>query len=148
MKRHSSSSLLRKSLQSRAGLTLVEIMVVIAILGVLMTVLAVGVTGYLDDANASATEIQIKKLEGVLQTYAAKHRGKYPTTTEGLEAANKYFPDQRVPVDAWGNDFRYYSPGSSGGNEFEIISLGKDGAEGGEGAAADIKSWEIGLNDE
>ena len=82
------------------------------------------------------------KIEGVLQTYAAKHRGKYPTTSDGLDAVGKYFPDNRIPLDSWGNEFRYYSPGSNSDNDYEIMSLGKDGSEGGEGADADLKSWD------
>jgi general secretion pathway protein G len=124
-------------------MSLVEIMVVIAIIGVLMTVIAVNVLGYLDDANRSATKIQIKKMEDALVVYASKHRGKFPSTSEGLDAAKKYFPDSKVPVDAWGNGFQYYSPGSHGGTDYEIISFGKDGKEGGEEANADIQSWAL-----
>lgn len=129
----------------RRGLTLVEIMVVIAILGVLMSVVAVGVIGALDGANADATALQIKRVEQNLQMYAARHKGRFPTTSDGLQAAAKYFPDNKVPTDAWGNEFQYYSPGTHGENDYEIISLGKDGAEGGDDADADIKSWEIGV---
>ena len=122
-------------------MTLVEIMVVIAIIGVLMTVVAVNVLGFLDEANASATGIQIKKIEDVLMTHAASHRGKFPTTSEGLDAVKKKFPNNEVPVDAWGNSFQYFSPGTHGDHAYEIISLGKDGREGGEDANADITSW-------
>jgi general secretion pathway protein G len=143
----SSISTARALVRSRQGLTLVEIMVVIGILGMLMTVLAVGVTGYWDDANVQTTEIQIQKLEGALQTYAAKNRGKYPSTSDGLESVSKYYKDNQIPTDSWGNEFRYYSPGRSG-SEYEIVSLGKDGAEGGEGSDADISSSTIGTQEE
>jgi len=146
----STSPLLARStkvLASRRGLTLVEIMVVIAILGTLMTVLAVGLTGVLDDSNVDATKLQMKRVEQSLQMYAAKNKGKYPSTSDGLSAAKKYFPNEEIPVDAWGNDFQYFSPGSRSGNEYELISLGKDGAEGGEDANADIQSWDSGDED-
>ena len=78
-----------------------------------------------------------------LQVYAAKHRGKYPSTSQGLEAAAKYMPDGKVPQDAWGQDFQYFSPGSSSSAPYEVISLGKDGESGGEDANADIQSWNI-----
>lgn len=126
------------ALASRKGMSLVEIMVVIAIIGILMTVVAVNVVGYLDEANVSTTKIQIKNMESALTTYAAKHRGKYPSTGDGLDAAKKFFPNNDVPTDAWGNTFQYRSPGSSA--PYEIISLGKDGKEGGEEANADINS--------
>lgn len=128
----------------QTGLTIVEIMVVIAILGTLMTIVAVNVIGSLDEANVDATRLQIKKVEQGLQMYAAKNKGKFPSTSDGLEAAKKYFPDNKVPVDAWGNEFQYYSPGSRSGGDYDIISLGKDGAEGGDGTNADIYSWEEG----
>lgn len=127
--------------QARKGMSLVEIMVVIAIIGVLMTVVAVNVIGYLDDANVDATKIQIKKIEEALTVYASKHRGKYPSTSEGLDAAKKYFPNNETPVDAWGNEFQYFSPGTHGDHPYEIVSMGKDGREGGEDANADITSW-------
>lgn len=129
--------------RARQGLTLVEIMVVIAILGILMTVLGGTLIGRIDDANVEATKIQMKNVEKGLQLYAVKHKGKYPSTSEGLEAAAKYFPDSKVPNDAWDNGFQYFSPGTHGENAYEIISLGKDGAEGGEDADADIHSWNM-----
>ena len=76
--------------------------------------------------------------------YAAKHKGKFPTTSEGLSSASKYFAEGKVPTDAWGNEFLYFSPGTRGSNQYEIISLGKDGNEGGSEASADINSWESG----
>lgn len=134
------SSLVRRA---RRGLTLVEIMVVIAILGILMTVLGGTLIGRVDDANVEATKIQIRNVEKGLQLYAVKHKGKFPSTSEGLAAAAKYFPDSKVPNDAWDNAFQYFSPGTHGENDYEIISLGKDGAEGGEDADGDIKSWDM-----
>ena len=133
------SRLSASTLAGRRGMSLVEIMVVIAIIGVLMTVVAVNVVGYLDEANVSATKIQIKNMESALTTFAAKHRGKYPSTGEGLDAAKKFFPNNTVPTDAWGNAFQYRSPGN-GSAAYEIISLGKDGKDGGEEANADISS--------
>lgn len=141
----SSSSLrlasLRAAAASRKGMSLVEIMVVIAIIGVLMTVIAVNVLGFLDDANADATKIQIKKMEESMTVYAAKHKGKFPTTGEGLAAVKKYLPDGEVPTDSWGNAYLYFSPGTHGDHDFEIISLGKDGKEGGADSDADITSY-------
>lgn len=157
MNRHSTSSLVaaartrRRHLSRTAderGLTLVEIMVVIAILGLLMSVVAVNVMGSLQEANVDATKLTIKKVEQGIQMYAAKHKGKYPTTSQGLEAASKYFPDNKVPTDAWGNEFQYFSPGTSGDRDYEIISLGKDGQEGGEDADGDIRSWEASISED
>lgn len=132
----------------REGMTLVEIMVVITIIVGLMAVLAVNVLGALDDANVETTKIKMRQVEQALQMYAIKHKGRYPTTSDGLDAAAKYMPTPGVvPADEWGNDFQYFSPGTHGDNDYEIISLGKDGTEGGEEANADIKSWELSQED-
>ena len=149
MPRFSTSSLVRQAHAARrlrrdAGLTLIEIMVVIAILGLLMTVVAVNVAGSLQEGYVDTTKLQMEKIKGNLQMYAVKNKGKYPSTSEGLNAAAKYFPDNKVPSDAWGNEFQYYSPGTNSDEPFELISLGRDGSEGGEDYDADIKSWELG----
>jgi general secretion pathway protein G len=133
----------RRRAAGQRGLTLVEIMVVIAILGTLMTIIGASVMGSLDDANVDATKLQMKKVDQSLQMYAAKHKGKFPNTSDGLEAATKYFPDNKVPTDAWGNEFQYFAPGTHSSAPYELVSLGKDGQEGGEGADADIKSWAL-----
>lgn len=133
-------TLLRKG---RQGLTLVEIMVVIAILGVLMAVLGGSLLGALDDANVDATKLTMGKIDQALQIYAAKNRGKYPSTSQGLEAAARYMPDESVPTDAWGNDFQYASPGTNSSAPYELVSLGKDGESGGEDVDADIQSWNL-----
>ena len=122
------------------GLTLVEIMVVMAILGTIMTIVAVNVIQQLDGANVDATRLQMKKMEGDLSLYAAKKKGKYPSTSDGLEAASKYFPDGKIPRDAWGNEFQYFSPASNCSKAFELVSYGKDGQQGGEDANADLSS--------
>ena len=135
------------SRHAQTGLTLVEIMVVIAILGTLMAIVAIGVTDRLQEANQETTKLQMQQIDQNLAMYAAKHKGKFPTTSEGLEAASKYFKDGDVPKDSWGNAFQYYSPGTHGDHDYEIISLGRDGAEGGDGYDADIDSWMIGKED-
>jgi general secretion pathway protein G len=124
--------------RSREGMSLVEIMVVIAIIGVLMTVVAVNVLGSLDDANAKATRIQIKKIEEQLVVYAADHKGKFPSS---LEAIKKKLPNGEIPKDAWDNDFQYASPGGDN-RPYDILSYGKDGQPGGSDANTDITSWQ------
>lgn len=130
-------------LRSRRGMTLVEIMVVIAIIGILMAVVGGQVIGALDDANVDTTKIQMRQIEQGLQLYAAKNKGKYPSTSDGLAAAAKHFKNGEVPLDAWDHEFQYFSPGNNGDHDYELISLGKDGQEGGEDADADIHSWEL-----
>lgn len=131
------------SLRRREGMTLVEIMVVIAILGSLMAIFTVGMVGYIDDGNVDASKLQMQQMKQSLQLYAAKNKGKYPTTSQGLSEAKKSFPDRKIPVDAWGNEFQYFSPGTHSDAPFELVSLGKDGVSGGDDANADINSWEL-----
>lgn len=135
------SSLLTRSIRDRRGMSLVEIMVVIAIIGILGSVIAVNVFGFLEDANRSAARIQMQNMQKGLIAYAAKHKGKYPSSGEGLDAAKKYFENSEVPKDPWDNPYVYISPGTHGDHPYEIMSYGKDGKEGGEGDDADVQSW-------
>lgn len=125
----------------REGMTLVEIMIALSIIGIVMTVLLVNVVGFLDQANQDATKITIRRVEDALMIYSSKHKGKYPSSSEGISAVKNLLTNEEVPSDAWGNAFLYVSPGTHGNHPYEIISMGKDGQEGGEGANADIQSW-------
>ncbi|HND28746.1 MAG TPA: type II secretion system major pseudopilin GspG [Myxococcota bacterium] len=127
----------------REGMTLVEIMISLSIIGIVMTVLLVNVVGYLDSANQDATRITIRRVEDALMVYSSKHKGKYPSSSDGIAAVKNLLTNEEVPQDAWGRDFIYVSPGTHGNHPYEIISLGKDGQEGGEGANADIQSWAL-----
>ncbi|MDP2227619.1 MAG: type II secretion system major pseudopilin GspG [Moraxellaceae bacterium] len=128
------------------GFTLIEIMVVVAILGILATIVMTNVVGKDDQARVTTTKTSLGAVANALQMYKLDNH-KYPTTDEGLEAlvtraaSAKTFPDggylKRLPEDSWGNPLRYVTPGDAG-RPFELYSLGEDGVEGGEGYAADI----------
>jgi len=148
---------MKKLLRSQAGMTLIEIMVVVTILGIIATIVTVNVLDRLDQAKVSATTTQIKSLEVALDEFR-RDNGYYPSTEQGLKAliekpsigriprnypSRGYLKGGKVPRDSFSGDFLYYSPGNHG-NRYEIVSLGADGQEGGEEADADIKSWEIG----
>ncbi len=148
-----------RRLKSQRGMTLIEIMVVVTILGMIATIATINVLGRLDQAKVTSTKTQMKNLETALDEYK-RDNGFYPDSGQGLEAlvskpsAGKvptnyprggYIKGGTVPRDAWGNDFQYFSPGTHG-NPVEIISLGADGEEGGDDVDADINSWEIGSN--
>jgi general secretion pathway protein G len=138
---------MKNSLLSRAsrreGLTLVEIMISLTIIGVVMSVLVVGFTGYIDTSNADTTKITMQRINDALMIHSSRHKGKYPSTSEGLSAIKAFLPNEEIPTDSWGREFIYVSPGTHGNHPYELISLGKDGSEGGDGANADIKSWEL-----
>lgn len=141
----------RSPRNAQAGFNLIEIMVAIAIIGVLMAVVGINVIGALDSAKIDASKSSMGTLKNALIMYKLDN-GRYPTTSEGLSAlvqapssakkpGKKYV--EGVPKDGWDNDFAYFSPGTRGQNDFEIISYGSDGQEGGADNAADINSWEI-----
>ncbi|MCK6518792.1 MAG: type secretion system major pseudopilin GspG [Pseudomonadota bacterium] len=135
---------MRKNLASalgrrRRGMTLVEIMVVIAIIGTMMSIVGFAVADNFAKANVETTKLTMQQIDKNLGMYAAAKKGKFPTTSEGLAAAAKYFPDGAVPKDSWGNEFIY----TANGRGYEIVSLGADGVEGGEDYDADINSAEL-----
>lgn len=135
---------MRKNLASalgrrRRGMTLVEIMVVIAIIGTMMSIVGFAVADNFAKANVETTKLTMQQIDKNLGMYAAAKKGKFPTTSEGLSAAAKYFPDGAVPKDSWGNEFIY----TASGRGYEIVSLGADGVEGGEDYDADINSAEL-----
>jgi general secretion pathway protein G len=131
----------RKGLQR--GFTLIEIMVVVIILGILVSLIAPNVFGVLDDAEVTATQVQMRNLSIALDTYRMNH-SRYPTSEEGLEALIKPPGRDRgyidsIPRDSWNNEFQYRSPGERG--DYDIFSYGRDGQEGGEDMDADIGNW-------
>ena len=133
------------------GFSLIEIIVVITIIGVIVGWAATNIFGKQDQAQARIAKSKIVAMSGPLDIYKLD-TGKYPTTQEGLRAllqAPPGVPNWNGPYvksdaelkDPWRNDLIYRSPGSEG-RPYEIVSLGADGQEGGEGANKDLKSWE------
>lgn len=139
---------LKKTTSNEKGMTLLEIMVVLVILGGLATVLIGQVMNRLGSANIRQAKIQIGEYVKNLDMYYTDC-GVYPTTEEGLQAlvekpasCPNWGPEpyiKRVNPDPWRNDFVYESNGS----EFVLKSLGKDRREGGTGENADISSEEL-----
>ncbi|MBL0921316.1 MAG: type II secretion system major pseudopilin GspG [Phycisphaerales bacterium] len=125
----------RTTRRTRRAFTLLEMMLVLVIIGVLASVAALNLVGGADKARARATEATMKTLDSALQQYFFD-TGAYPTTAQGLDAlVPKYV--QKPPLDGWKREMFYYSPGVNG-NDFEIISLGKDALPDTED---DIRSW-------
>lgn len=139
-----------KSIRGREnGFTLVELLVVLAILGLLVALAAPRVMNYLGSARSDTARIQIEKLSGVLDLYRLEV-GHYPTEQEGLRALvekptqagdwnGPYLRSSESLVDPWGAPYVYHSPGQHG--EFDLYTLGADGKEGGDGADRDITNW-------
>jgi general secretion pathway protein G len=139
----------------RAGFTLLEIIVVVFILSLLVAIVAPKIMGRTDDAKIADAKIQIKNFETALKLFKIDN-GFYPTTEQGLESLIErpatgqvpgkyreggYLEQKKIPLDPWGNPYIYVSPGIHG--DFDILSYGNDGREGGEGKDADIKSWDM-----
>jgi general secretion pathway protein G len=135
------------------GLTLIEIMVVIVILGVLAALIVPAVISRPDDARIVAAKQDIATIVQSLKLYRLDNQG-YPTTEQGLQAlvtAPTSPPPaanwkqggylDRLPKDPWGNPYRYLNPGVRG--EIDVFSYGADGVQGGAGRDADIGSWDL-----
>ncbi|MGF1614995.1 MAG: type II secretion system major pseudopilin GspG [Gammaproteobacteria bacterium] len=129
------------------GFTLLELLVVLAILGLIATFAAPRVFKYLASARIDSARVQIENLGQALDLYKLEV-GTYPPDLEALvqppagEARwnGPYLKKSVIPKDPWGNDYVYRFPGEHG--PYDLISLGADNAEGGEGENADIVSWE------
>lgn len=129
-------------------MTLIEMMVVLVIIAIVAALVVPNVIGRPDEARATAARADIRTIAATLEMYRLDNRA-YPTTAQGLQAlvsrpttpppppnwaAGGYLP--QLPSDPWGNPYVYRSPGQ--GKPYELISLGADGAPGGEGVDADI----------
>ena len=138
---------------NRSGFTLIEIMVVIIILGILVGLVVPRLMEKPEKARKVKAQMQIESISAALKEYKLDN-GDYPTTEQGLEALvekpsigkiPKKYPEKgylsKIPKDPWDNDYVYISPGEHG--DFDLISYGADGEEGGEGKDADVQSWEI-----
>ncbi len=137
------------------GFTLIEVIVVVFILSLLAAIITPRIIGRTDDARIAEAKVQIKNFETALKLFKLDN-GFYPASEQGLEALfakpvvgriptqyreGGYLEQKRIPLDPWGNPYIYVSPGLHG--DFDILSYGADGKEGGEGKDADITSWNM-----
>jgi len=119
------------------GFTLIEIMIVVAIIGILSAIVGPQLFRQIDRADVAAAKNQISNFEVALQSYNLENKN-YPDAGEGLQALLRDGHIKKIPKDPWKNDYVYTSPGSCG--DYEIVSYGKDGKPGGDGFNADISS--------
>lgn len=141
---------------NQAGFTLIEIMVVIIILGLLAAIVMPRIVGETDRARYESAKVQMRILEDALKRYKLDN-GRFPTTDQGLESLVRkpatgaiprswpeggYLDKPEVPLDPWGNQYVYISPGQHG-PDYDLKSLGADGLEGGEDYDADLESWRL-----
>jgi len=130
------------------GMTLIEILVVLVLLGIVMGIVAGNFIGQGEEAKRKAASIEISQIVNTLDLFKLEI-GRYPTSQEGLQALitapsgvnnwnGPYWKKGTVPKDPWGNEYRYVAPGAKG--PYDIISYGADAKEGGEGPNKDVSS--------
>jgi general secretion pathway protein G len=137
----------RKQLQ--AGVTLIEMLVVVTIIGLFVALVGPKLFSRVDQARVTAARTQIHNFMGALNTYKLD-TGTFPTTEQGFQALrvkpqdvnqwNGPYLEQEIPKDPWGRDYVYKYPGDHGDGP-DIVCLGLDGQPGGDGLNADIVSW-------
>lgn len=132
-----------------AGFTLLELLVVLAILGLLAAIITPQVLKYLGSSRTQAARVQIQSIVAALELYKLDV-GHYPTQSEGLNALvtappseagwnGPYLKRETALKDPWGEPYVYKNPGQHG--EVDVFTLGSDKAEGGTGEAQDVGSW-------
>lgn len=135
--------------RGEAGLTLIEMIVVLAIIALIAALIVPNIIGRPDQARVTLAQTDQRTIAAALKMYRLDN-GDYPSTAQGLAAlahrptagaipanwsANGYLED--VPSDPWGRPYIYHAPAANGAG-YEIISLGKDGKPGGEGLDRDL----------
>ena len=139
-------------LRLRRGLTLIELIVVLIVIGLLAGLVAPQILGRVSDARVTTAKTQIELLGVALENYHLDN-GVYPSSQQGLGALRAKppgIPDARnwrgpylkkdVPVDPWGHPYIYKSPGEKDRAGFDIQTLGRDGKPGGTDEDADLSS--------
>ncbi|MGE0358364.1 MAG: type II secretion system major pseudopilin GspG [Burkholderiales bacterium] len=139
-------------MKRQSAFTLIEVLVVVAILGILAAIVVPRIMDRPDEAKRVAARADIAAIVQSLKLYRLDN-GFYPATDQGLAAlvqkpASQPVPGnwkqggylERLPRDPWGSDYQYLQPGLRG--EIDVFSLGADRARGGEGSGADIGNWD------
>jgi len=139
--------------RGHGGFTLLEVLVVVAILAILATIIVPKIMKRPEEARRTKAIMDVKAIETALNLYRLDN-GNYPSTEQGLDALvtkpttgviPKSWKEEgyldKVPKDPWGNSFVYLSPGLH--KEFDLESFGADGVDGGEGKDADVENWNI-----
>lgn len=125
----------RRVVHRQGGFSFLEVMVVVLIIGLLAGAVTIKVGDYIDNARTNRAKSDIGTIVNALETYAMNNNGKFPSNDQGLSVLSI-----QTTKDPWGNHYQYSHPGRSQEAEYEVISYGRDGREGGEGIDADISN--------
>jgi general secretion pathway protein G len=117
---------------AQRGMTLIEIMVVVVIIGLIGTIAGVRLIRYFEESKIEVARSQVCNLQKALQLYRLKN-GKYPTNSEGLNAlvTSGTWSGRKIPKDPWNGDYFYRNPSATNPDQPDVMSLGSDGKEGG-----------------
>jgi general secretion pathway protein G len=126
--------ILKTAARSRRGMTLIEIMVVIAILGMMATLITVYYVRTQDQARVDSTNIQMHNIEQALDAYKIRFNS-YPSTEEGIQVLVTKEVMREMPKDMWGNELQYVRHNS---RSYTLKSFGADGSPGGESFDKDL----------
>lgn len=139
---------LRRFLRSQAGFTLIELMLVVIIIGALVAMVLPRLSGRTEQARVQAGQADIRSnIATALKLYELDN-GSFPSTNEGLNALFTKPGDARTwngpylekkPIDPWGREYKYESPGTHRTQDYDLYSTGKDGQSG---TADDITNWD------
>ena len=139
---------MRRKLKNDAGITLIELLVVMVIIALFATIVGSRVGRSVDKGKKVAAKSQISEFESMLDQFKLDV-GRYPSNEEGLQALRTKpanvtnwdgpYSKKDLPLDPWGRAYVYRFPGTHG--DFDLLSYGADGQEGGDGDNADITSW-------
>jgi len=140
---------IRRKRRRSAGFTLLELLVVLAILGLLAAIVGPQVIKYLGSSKSQTASVQAKNIAAAINLFQLD-MGRYPTQQEGLKALVKapagagnwngpYLPDESALVDPWGRPYLMRVPGQH--RDIDVYSLGSDGQPGGTGEAKDVGNW-------
>jgi general secretion pathway protein G len=139
----------RGAQRQERGFTLLELLVVLAILGLMAAIVGPQVIKYFGSSKTQTASVQVRNVAASLELFRLD-AGRYPTPEEGLGALMKapasvpiwngpYMPQASALIDPWGNPYQFKAPGDHG--EVDVFSLGSDKAVGGTGEAKDVGNW-------
>ncbi|GAX59631.1 type II secretory system protein [Candidatus Scalindua japonica] len=150
MKKSGSNKISYQKIDSISGFTLIELLIVMVILGLLAALIVPKLIGRVGESKQTTAKAQIELISTALEVYKLD-TGKYPSQESGLQSLNSkpgdiqnwkgpYMKKNKIPEDPWGAEYIYKYPGTHG--DYDLLSYGADGTEGGSEENKDIVSWE------